>query len=106
LVATVVAAAIVPFGASSDYNAWTTIALLAIGILGLFAQLAMTRAFSSGQTTLLASLQYSTVAFAAIYGIVLWGDTLSMASVVGLSLIVFSGILALRRVREPIQLDA
>jgi len=102
---TVVSAAMVPFGRPSSYTVGTAAALLAVGVLGLFAQLAMTRAFSSGPTTLLASLQYSTVAFAAVYGIVLWNDTFSPASVAGLLLIVSSGMLALRRVREPVQVE-
>jgi S-adenosylmethionine uptake transporter len=101
-----VAAAMIPFGAPSNYNAQTVMALAAVGVVGLFAQLAMTRAFSSGPATLLASLQYSTVAFAAIYGVVLWGDTLSATSVFGLSLIVLSGIVALRRAGKPIQVES
>jgi S-adenosylmethionine uptake transporter len=57
----------------------------------------MTRAFSKGSTTSLASLQYSTVAFAAMYGIAIWGDSFSIASALGLALIVLSGIVAIRR---------
>lgn len=101
-----VSAAMIPFGRSSDYNLRTVISLGAVGVVGLFAQLAMTRAFSSGPTTLLASLQYSTVAFAALYGVVLWDDTLSAMSVLGLSLVVVSGIVALRRAEKPIQVEA
>ena len=92
--------------APSRYDAPTVVALVALGIVGLGAQIGLTRAFRSGPTTLLASLQYSTVAFAAIYGVVLWGDTLSVASVFGLALIVLSGIVALRgAAAKPIQVD-
>ena len=66
----------------------------------------MTRAFATGPATLLASLQYSTVAFAALYGVVIWGDVLSTTSVFGLSLIVLSGIVALRRADKPMQVES
>ena len=102
----VVAAAMIPFTPPSDYNPQTIAALAAVGIVGLGAQLAMTRAFSTGPATLLASLQYSTVAFAAVYGVILWGDVLSATSVFGLSLIVLSGIVALRRTDKPMQVES
>lgn len=102
----IVSAALIPFGPRSEYDATTLIALGAVGIVGLFAQLALTRAFSSGPTTLLASLQYSTVAFAAMYGVMFFGDTLSATRVFGLSLIVLCGIVALRRADKPIQVES
>jgi drug/metabolite transporter (DMT)-like permease len=94
--ANVVAAALIPFSPPSRYEPESVVALVALGIVGLAAQVGLTRAFRSGPTTLLASLQYSTVAFAAIFGVLLFGDTLSSASLLGLSLIVLSGIVALR----------
>jgi drug/metabolite transporter (DMT)-like permease len=104
--ANLVAAALIPFSPPSYYDGGTVAALVALGIVGLGAQVGLTRAFRSGPTTLLASLQYSTVAFAAIYGVLLWGDTLSFASLFGLSLIVLSGIVALRGAAKPIQVDS
>ena len=101
----VVSAAIVPFSPQSDYSTKTVLALGALSIVGLLAQIALTRAFGSGPTTLLASLQYATVAFAAMYGVLLWGDSLSVASVFGLSLIVLSGIVALRA-EKPIAVES
>ena len=106
LTGTVIAATLIPFSPRSDYSAQAIVALGAVGIVGLLAQLAMTRAFSTGPATLLASLQYSTVAFAALYGVIIWGDTLSFASVLGLSLIVLSGIVALRRADKAIQVES
>jgi S-adenosylmethionine uptake transporter len=103
---TVVAAALIPFGPPSHYSAQSIAALAAVGIVGLGAQLSMTRAFSTGPATLLASLQYSTVAFAALYGVVLWGDVLSATSVFGLALIVLSGIVALRRADKPMPVES
>lgn len=101
-----VAAALIPFGPRSAIDAATLLALLGIGIVGMFAQIAMTRAFSQGPTTTLASLQYSTVAFAAAYGVAIWGDSFSAASLFGLALIVLSGIVALRRAEKPVQVES
>lgn len=104
--ANVVAAALIPFSPPSQYDGETVVALAGLGVVGLLAQIGLTRAFGSGPTTLLASLQYSTVAFAAIYGVLLWGDTLSFTSLFGLSLIVLSGIVALRGVARPIAVES
>jgi S-adenosylmethionine uptake transporter len=90
----------IPFAPTSNYHLSTWIALAALGTVSLLGQLAMTRAFSTGPATFLASLQYATVAFAALYGVVIWGDSLTTASVVGLALIVLSGILALQGARR------
>jgi S-adenosylmethionine uptake transporter len=103
---TLIAAAMIPFAPPSNYSVTTLIALGAVGIVGMFAQLAMTRAFSKGSTTLLASLQYSTVAFSATYGIVIWGDTPSAATALGLALIVMSCVIALRRGGKPIIVES
>lgn len=96
LTSAVAAAAMIAFGSTSNYELSTWFALGGLGTVSLIGQLAMTRAFSTGPTTFLASLQYITVAFAAVYGVLIWGDTLTLTSVIGLSLIVFSGIVALR----------
>jgi len=61
--------------------------------------------FRSGPRMLLASLQYATVAFAAMYGVLFWGDTFSATSVFGVSLISLSGIVALRRVGNSVRID-
>jgi len=99
----VAAAAMIAFGRTSTYDLKTWLALGALGTVSLMGQLAMTRAFSTGPTTFLASLQYITVAFAALYGVLIWGDTLTLASVIGLSLIVSSGIVALRGTAKRIE---
>ena len=106
LVATVVAAAMLPFAPRGSYDARTIAALAAVGIVGLGAQLTMTRAFATGPATLLASLQYSTVAFAAMYGVLVWNDELSVGSVLGLALIVMSGIVAVKRADEPMPVES
>ncbi len=70
--------------------------LLAIGASGTFAQLAMTRAYRVGQTQVMSSLSYSTIAFASLFGLLLWHETLPLEGWLGIALIIASGVLSLR----------
>jgi drug/metabolite transporter (DMT)-like permease len=70
--------------------------LLAIGASGTFAQLAMTRAYRIGQTQVMSSLSYSTIAFASLFGLLLWQETLPLEGWLGIALIIASGMLSLR----------
>jgi len=54
----------------------------------------MTRAYASGATLVVANLQYSGIAFAGVYGIVVFGDQLPLIGWVGMALIVVCGIAA------------
>lgn len=88
------------FTARSTYTPRGIALLAGIGSTGLIAQLAMTRAFSEGSPTVAATLQYSTLIFASMYGYLVWGDSLSAASTGGLLLILVSGSLAALAVRD------
>ena len=79
------------FTPRATYTARGLMVLFGVSASGLLAQLAMTRAFSQGSPTLLGTLQYSTLIFAALYGYWIWGDVLTWTSAAGLLLIVVSG---------------
>lgn len=66
--------------------------LLPMGILAVLGQLCMTRAYASGAKLLVASLQYSAVVFASLYGVWVFGDALPLLGWLGMALIVASGI--------------
>ena len=66
--------------------------LLGIGLFGGTAQIAMTRAYRLGNTIATANLAYSTVLFASLFGIILWGESLPVIAWVGIVLIIASGI--------------
>jgi drug/metabolite transporter (DMT)-like permease len=70
--------------------------LAAIGASATFAQLAMTRAYRTGQTLVVGSLAYSTIVFSAIFGVLLWHELLSLSAWLGIALIIVSGMLSLR----------
>ncbi|MGB6105169.1 MAG: DMT family transporter [Pusillimonas sp.] len=76
-------------------SAW--IALTGVGVLGLVGQLAMTRAFGMGSALLTAALQYTTIIFAALLGIVFWGDMPDAIAWAGMTLIIASGLLSIWR---------
>ena len=83
------------------------IALLAgVGVSALLAQLALTRAFSRGRDLLTANLQYSSIIFASILGMVVFADQIAPAGWLGMATIIASGVLATwlseRRRRPPV----
>jgi drug/metabolite transporter (DMT)-like permease len=69
--------------------------LSTMGACATLAQLAMTRAYRKGDPLIAGSLAYSTVILASLFGILLWRETLSAASWLGVGLIVLSGVISL-----------
>jgi drug/metabolite transporter (DMT)-like permease len=74
-------------------NAWI---LAGIGICGTFAQLAMTRAYRTGNTLVVGALSYSTLVFSAVFTYIVWHQRLTPMEWIGMGVIVLSGILAMR----------
>ncbi|MCR4303748.1 MAG: DMT family transporter [Gallionella sp.] len=70
--------------------------LLGLGSTATLAQLAMTRAFRTGNTLVVSSLAYSTIVFASLFGILLWNEVLPLSSWLGMAFIIASGVLSLR----------
>jgi S-adenosylmethionine uptake transporter len=83
-----------PFFESHAYTPGGVALLTGVGLAGLVGQWSLTRAFGRGSTLLSASLQYTTIVFAAIWGIVLWNDRLPWMAWTGMALIVASGLLS------------
>ncbi|HEX3062235.1 MAG TPA: DMT family transporter [Usitatibacter sp.] len=74
-------------------NAWT---LLGLGTCGTIAQLAMTRAYRTGNTLVVGALSYSTLVFGAAATYVVWNERLPPAELAGIAVIVASGLMAMR----------
>lgn len=68
--------------------------LLGVGAFGTVAQLAMTRAYKRGNALMSASLAYSTVIFASLFGMLIWRETLSLGAWLAIALIVASGVVS------------
>lgn len=78
---------------------WITLG--AMGACATLAQLAMTRAYRFGDPLVAGSLAYSTVVLASLFGLLLWGETLSPASWLGVALIIGSGVISVRHAPQP-----
>lgn len=87
-----------PFAPSSNFTPVSMAALAGVGVLGLGGQLTMTQAFRTGATSMLATLQYTTVIFSVCYGVIFWGDKPTPMAISGLVLIVGSGMAAARSI--------
>jgi drug/metabolite transporter (DMT)-like permease len=68
--------------------------LLGLGVSATIAQLAMTRAYRTGNTLTVASLAYVTVVLASLFGVLLWQEQLSFSECLAIGLIILSGIIS------------
>lgn len=68
--------------------------LLAVGVLATSAQMMMTRAYGTGTPLVNASLQYLGIAFAFVYGALVFDDRVTWMAVLGMCFIVCSGLAA------------
>lgn len=73
--------------------------LLGLGVSATIAQLAMTRAYRTGDTLVVASLAYVTVVIASLFGVIWWHEHLSLDAWLAIGLIILSGIISLRATR-------
>ncbi|PPC87914.1 MAG: EamA family transporter [Methylotenera sp.] len=75
--------------------AWNDIpTLLGLGTSATIAQLAMTRAYRTGKTLTVASLAYTTVIFASLFGVLFWQEALSLSECIAIGIIILSGIVS------------
>ena len=72
------------------------LALFGVGAFATIAQLLMTRAYAQGSTLVNANLQYLGIVHAGLLGTVLFGETLGLDALLGMVLIVGSGMVAAR----------
>lgn len=72
------------------------LALFGVGVFATVAQLLMTRAYARGSTLVNANLQYLGIVHAGLLGTVLFGETLGLDALLGMALIVGSGMVAAR----------
>lgn len=80
--------------AGAPWSGW--LALVGAGVFATLAQLLMTRAYARGSMLVNANLQYLGIVHAGVFGLLLFGDRLTPLSVIGMVLIVGSGMVAAR----------
>jgi len=77
--------------------AWSDLLTLAgLGVSATIAQLALTRAYRTGDTLVVASLAYVTILLASIFGVIWWHEHLSVDAWLAIGLIILSGIISIR----------
>jgi S-adenosylmethionine uptake transporter len=81
-----------PQGLTRNHTPQGILMLIAVGVCATLAQLAMTRAFGRGRTVLTANLQFSAIVFAALLGILLFGDHIGFTGWLGMAVIIASCI--------------
>ena len=91
-----------PFHPINAGNIWL---LLAMGFVATLAQLAMTRAYHSGNTLVVGAFAYSTVIFAALIGLFFFGEKLPLLAWLGMMVIMASGLLAGLGIRDASATD-
>jgi drug/metabolite transporter (DMT)-like permease len=96
LIATLASGAWMMQGTFHSLSFGDLLLLIAIGASATFAQLALTRAYRTGQTLVVGSLAYSTIVFSALFGLLFWHELLSLSAWLGIALIIASGMLSLR----------
>jgi drug/metabolite transporter (DMT)-like permease len=70
--------------------------LVGLGLSATIAQLALTRAYRTGKTLTVASLSYATVIISSLFGILFWGELLSVSEWLAIALIVSGGLISIR----------
>ncbi len=74
---------------------WSDLPLLVgLGLSATIAQLALTRAYRTGNTLTVASLAYVTVVLASLFGVFFWNEQLTWSEWFAISLIILSGIIS------------
>ncbi len=82
-------------GSLTPHTSWRGVALLlAIGTLATAAQWMITRAYATGATLGVATLQYLGIGFAFVFGVWLFNDPVTPLALVGMLLIVGAGVAA------------
>jgi drug/metabolite transporter (DMT)-like permease len=66
--------------------------MLLMGVSATLAQMAMTRAYGTGKTLVVANLQYTGIIFSSVWGMLLWGDSFGWHVWLGMAVILCSGL--------------
>lgn len=87
-------------GVVSTFKGWSALSLevmpylLGIGAFAMIGQLFMTHAYKVGRKFMVASLSYLAVVLSALYGVWGFGEHLSLMAMLGITLVIASGIVS------------
>lgn len=69
-------------------------ALLGVGLTATTAQLCLTRAWAAGNMLLTSALQFSAIVFAAVLGLLFFGEPVAPSTALGIAVIILAGVTA------------
>ena len=78
--------------------------LIGVGVISALAQLLMTEAYRTGETTLVAPFEYGAILYTTLLGMLIWGDYPDRWTLAGIAIIVAAGLYIWRReatMRQP-----
>ena len=73
--------------------------MVGIGCVSAAAQMLMTEGYRSGEATLVAPFEYGAIVYTTAMGMMIWGEFPDAWSVLGIGIIVASGLYVWRRER-------
>ncbi len=80
---------------------WRDMVLMtALGILSAVAMLLFTEAYKQGEASFVAPFEYTSMAWAVIYGLTLWGQLPGLATAIGGTLVIGAGLFMLLAARR------
>ncbi|NLP33187.1 MAG: EamA family transporter, partial [Oligella ureolytica] len=79
------------WSAVSSVSAQAWVALLAVGLSGMVGQLCITKAYGAGSPILSAVLQYLTIVFAVLMGVLFWEDVPDVLVWLGIAGVIAAG---------------
>lgn len=95
LAGTVVGIVAVSFtGGFAAWNGKSALLILGFSVCSTLSQLTLTRAFSHGNMVFTGALQYSVILFSALLGFLFFDESITVLTVVGMVIIVVSGLCA------------
>lgn len=74
--------------------------IVLIGLFGSIGQVALTHAYGHGNPIVVGTLSYSQIIFAAVLGYLIFAETISLFSVLGIVFILMAGLLSLLNSRK------
>lgn len=83
-------------GGFSWLNIHDVALVLMIGIFGTVGQITLTQAYGHGNPIVVGTLSYTQIVFAAILGYLIFSETISIYSSIGIALILIAGLVSLK----------
>ena len=76
---------------------WQWALLIGVGLLSAAAQILMTQGYRSAESAFVAPFEYGAILYAALFGLIFWGELPDLASLLGIAILIGSGFAVWRQ---------